>query len=210
SVTLPHKRTVMQFLDRVHGLAQHIGAVNTILNVDGVLTGYNTDCEGAMRALEETTALSGKKVVLLGSGGAARAIAFGLQEKNADVLILNRTPEKALDLAKATSARFGDLSMLSEVKKSDILINATSAGMLSGAGETLVPKEMLHENLTVFDIVYNPQETTLITEAKKTGCDIIYGYKMFLYQAVLQFELFTGSAAPVSIMEETLLKNLEQ
>ena len=210
SVTVPHKLTVIQFLDRIDGRAKNIGAVNSILNKSGKLIGYNTDCEGAIKALEEKTALSGKKVVLVGSGGAARAIAFGLREKNADVLILNRTLEKAMELAEATKARFGNLSMLNEIRKSDILINATTIGMSSGANERLVSKELLHGNLTVFDIVYNPQETKLIAEARKMGCSIIYGYKMLLYQAVAQFELFTESSAPVSIMEEALFKGLQR
>src|SRR3989344_9576570 len=144
SVTAPHKLTAMQFLDRIDDRAENIGAVNSILNQDGELIGYNTDCEGAIKALEEKTTLSGKKVVLLGAGGAARAIAFGLREKNADVLILNRTPEKAAGLAKVTNARFGDLSILDEIKTSDILINATSADISSGDNERLIPKEMLH------------------------------------------------------------------
>ncbi len=208
SVTVPHKIAVMQYVDRLGDRAKQIGAVNTILNENGKLVGSNTDCDGAIKALEGNIALSGKKVVLVGSGGAARAIAFGLKEKNADVLIVNRTLAKAKELAKATGARFGDLSMLDEIKTSDVLINATSVGLSNNGNDRLVPEEMLHKNLTVFDIVYNPQETNLIVDAKEAGCKIIYGYKMLLYQAVTQFELFTGSTAPVSVMEEALLKGL--
>ncbi len=209
SVTIPHKVAVMQYLDHVDDRAREIGAVNTILNDRGKLTGYNTDCEGAMKALEEKTTISGKKVVLLGAGGAARAIAFGLKEKKADVLILNRTIQKAKELALVTHARFGDLSELNEIKNCDILINATSVGLSTHTHKRIVPKDILHKNLTVFDIVYNPKETQLIIDARNAGCMIVYGYKMLLYQAVAQFELFTETAAPVHVLEKALLQGLK-
>jgi len=201
SVTIPHKVAVVQYLDRIDDRAQKIGAVNTILNKNGKLTGFNTDCDGAMKAIEEKTTIAHKKVVLLGAGGAARSIAFGLKEKKANVLILNRTIQKAKELASATNARFEGLTELPEIKKCDILINATNV--------EIVPKEVLHKNLTVFDIRYNPKETQLIIDARKSGCMIVYGYKMLLYQAVAQFELFTGTAAPVEVMEKALLQRLK-
>ncbi len=194
SVTAPHKISVMQYLDTIDETAKKIGAVNTIVNTNGKLTGYNTDSQGAIMALKEKTTLPGKRVVILGAGGAARAITFGLDKKDTSVFTVNRTTQKE--------------KVLAEIKNSDILINATPIGMHPRAEESLIPKEYLHKNLTVFDVVYNPKETKLLKDARSAGCTTIYGYKMLLYQAVSQFQLFTGEIAPVSIMEKELLKNL--
>lgn len=199
SVTLPHKISVMQYLDNIDETAKKIGAVNTIVNNNGKLIGYNTDSLGAIKALEEKTSLKGKNVILIGAGGAARAIAFGLQQKQAHITILNRNIEKAKTLAKEINSDYGNLSDMVKVKKADILINATSYS------DSLIPKDYLHKNLYVFDIIYNPKETEMIKDAKRMGCTIIYGYKMLLYQAVLQFRLFTGEKAPVTIMEKVLI-----
>ncbi len=202
SVTSPHKVSVMPYLDRIDPAAREIGSVNTIVNDSGKLTGYNTDGEGALRALEEVTDLDGKKVVLLGAGGAALSIAAALKEKNVELIVLNRTESKARELAKKVGAAdFGSLDKLSLITKADILINTTTVGM---AGETIVPRQFLHPRLTVFDIVYNPKDTRLIQEARQRGAKIIYGYKMLLYQAVTPFRLFTGRPAPLKIMESVL------
>ncbi len=202
SVTSPHKVSVMPYLDRIDPAAREIGSVNTIVNDSGKLTGYNTDGEGALRALEEVTDLDGKKVVLLGAGGAALSIAAALKEKNVELIVLNRTESKARELAKKVGAAdFGSLDKLSLITKADILINTTTVGM---AGETIVPCQFLHPRLTVFDIVYNPKDTRLIQEARQRGAKIIYGYKMLLYQAVTPFRLFTGHPAPLKIMESVL------
>ncbi|MBI2036247.1 shikimate dehydrogenase [Candidatus Microgenomates bacterium] len=207
SVTVPHKLTVMKYLDEIDETAKAIGAVNTIINDQAKLTGTNTDYEGAIRALEEKTKIEEKRVTVVGAGGAARAIAFGLKQKKAKIKIINRTKERAQALAKEVRAEHGDLTDLSQIKNSDILIHATITGMHPD-NKSLVPKEYLHKNLVVFDVVYNPRETKLINDAKKAGCQIVYGYKMLLYQAVAQFELFTGVKAPVEVMEEALLKGL--
>ncbi len=208
SVTVPHKLAVMPFLDKLDALAKDIGAVNTIVNSNGKLIGSNTDCEGAIRALEEKTKIEEKRVIVVGAGGAARAIAFGLKMKKAKIKIINRTKDHAQTLAKEVGAEYGDLTDLSEIKNSDILIHAATTGMHPNSNDSLVPKEYLHKNLVVFDIVYNPKETKLIKDAEKVGCQIIYGYKMLLYQAVAQFELFTGVKAPVEVMEKALLRGL--
>jgi shikimate dehydrogenase len=210
SVTIPHKTSVIKYLDRLDPMAEEIGAVNTIVNDDSVLTGYNTDGDGAIQALEETTALEGKKVILIGSGGAALAIAFGLKAKGAKLVVLNRTEDKAKRLAKKVNAEgFGGLNRLPEISSADILINATPVGMPPETDQTVIPKDLLHNRLTVFDIVYNPGETRLIAEARERGCAIVYGYKMLLYQAEKQFELFTGLKAPLKAMESALTQALE-
>ena len=209
SVTTPHKVTALKHLDRLDPAAQRIGAVNTVVNDNGTLTGYNTDGIGALKALEEATDLDGRKVVLVGGGGAALAIAAALKDKNVNLIILNRTGVKAKELAKKVGAEeAGDLSRLSLVAEADILINATTVGMTPEKAETPVSQEFLHNRLTVFDIVYNPKETRLLREAREKGCVVVYGYKMLLYQAAAQFQLFTGHPAPLEVMESTLIKAL--
>jgi len=209
SVTTPHKVTALPYLDRLDPAAKAIGAVNTIVNDSGVLTGYNTDGNAALKALKEVTDPGGKRVVLVGSGGAALAIAAALKENGAKLVILNRTEAKARQLADKVGAEdAGDLSKISLVTKADILINATTVGMSPETKATIVPQEFLHGHLTVFDIVYNPKETRLITEARARGCAVVYGYKMLLYQAARQFELFTGHPTPLKVMESTLIKAL--
>ncbi len=207
SVTAPHKIEVMKFLDTIDRRAKEIGAVNTILNDGGLLSGYNTDCEGAMRALEEKISLAGKKAVLLGAGGAARAIAFGLREKGVSLCVVNRTAAKARDLARSMGARGGDFSLLAEIRKSDIVINTIPNEIIS-RDDSLVPDGILHPDLLAFDISYTPRETAFVAKSRKAGCDILHGYKMLLHQAVLQFEIFTGLAAPISVMEEALKSHL--
>jgi len=210
SVTMPHKTKAIKYIDRIDPLAEKIGAVNTIVNIGGVLTGFNTDCGGALKALEEVTALRGKRAVLIGGGGAASAIAVGLKAKGVELVVLNRTEDKARKLAKKVNAEdSGGLEKLSEISSVDILINATSVGMSPKANESIIPKGLLHNRLTVFDTVYNPRETRLLIEARERGCAIVYGYKMLLYQAAMQFELFTGRQAPLAAMESALTQALE-
>jgi shikimate dehydrogenase len=210
SVTMPHKARVIEYIDEIDRLAIETGAVNTIVNNDGTLIGYNTDYQGARKALEEATSLEGKKAVLVGSGGAALAIALGLRRGGAKLVILNRTEEKAKRLAEMLDAKdYGGLEKLNEVSSADILINATPVGMWPKTNQSLIPKSLLHNRLVVFDTVYNPKETKLLSEARERGCAIVYGYKMFLYQAALQFELFTGHQPPIKVMESALTQALE-
>ncbi len=208
SVTVPHKRSVIPFLHKIDETARQIGAINTIVNNNGILTGYNTDYTGALLALEEKTDLANKRVLLLGAGGAARALAFGLKQKNVSLTISNRTKDHAKKLAEEVGTTYNDSATLTDLSNIDILINATTVGMKQDA-KPLIEKHLLHKNLVVFDIVYTPKVTQLIQDAKSIGCEVVYGYKMLLYQAVLQFELFTGQKAPVSIMEQVLIQELE-
>jgi len=210
SVTIPHKISAVKYIDKIDPLAEEVGAINTIVNDDGVLAGYNTDGDGALQALEEVTTLKGKKAVLIGSGGAALAIAFGLKARGVKLVVLNRTEEKAGRLAKRVNAEgFGGLQKLSEISSADILINATPLGMSPKTDQSIIPKDLLHNRLTVFDVVYNPRDTRLLIEARERGCAVVYGYKMLLYQAVKQFELFTGLKAPLPAMESALTQALE-
>lgn len=206
SVTIPHKVEVIDYLDEVEPVARRIGAVNTIVNRDGKLIGYNTDWSGAMRALKEKIELEGKTAVVLGAGGAARAIAYGLSEMGADPVILNRTVSRAEALASGLKCRFGGIELIEKLSF-DLVINATSVGMAPHADRTPLKKEALKHAL-VFDTVYNPLRTRLIREAEENGCVTISGLEMFVNQAAMQFELWTGLKPPLELMRETALREL--
>jgi shikimate dehydrogenase len=210
SVTIPHKVNAMQYLDDIDDIAREIGAINTIVNDGDVLHGFNTDYGAALKTLEEKTTIKGKKAVLLGAGGVGLAIATGLKRNGADLVIIDIIKEKAEELARIVGAEgSGGLDQLPVIASADILINATPVGMWPRVDESVVPGELLHPKLTVFDLVYNPRETRLITEAKEAGCAVAYGYRMLLYQAARQIELFTGHKAPLVEMEQALVKALE-
>ncbi len=199
SITIPHKQAVMECLDEVEKEARRIGAVNTLLNREGRLAGWNTDGAGAMEALKEKTPLAGRQAAVLGAGGAARAVAFGIREEGGTVTIFNRGRQRGEALAAELEA---DFRPLSEFRGEDyeLLINTTPVGMAPAAGETPVPAGRLRPGLVVMDIVYNPLRTRLLAEAEAAGCLTIDGLEMFVRQGARQFELWTGLAAPVDVM----------
>jgi shikimate dehydrogenase len=199
SITLPHKESVMACLDAVEETARRIKAVNTIVNANGRLQGYNTDCSGAIRALKDKTPLAGRAVAILGAGGAARAVAFGILAEGGRVTIFNRTAERGKKLADELQAEF---RLLSEFKADpyEILVNTTPVGMAPRTDDTPVRVEELSPGLVVMDIVYNPLKTRLLQEAAGVGCMTIDGLSMFVHQGAQQFELWTGMKAPVDIM----------
>lgn len=216
SVTIPHKVAAMQFLDHVEPTARRIGAINTVVADKGELTGYNTDATGALRALREGgIKLRGRHIVVLGSGGAARAIAFALAaESGADKLTLlgieaSERTALAQDIRSVAPLAVED-SNLDEPKLrqvlpgAHVLIHCTPVGMSPKVETTCVPASLLHEGLAVMDIVYNPRETQLLKDAKRVGCKTIPGLEMFLNQAVTQFELWTNQPAPVAVMRAVL------
>ncbi|MBE0584837.1 MAG: shikimate dehydrogenase, partial [Desulfofustis sp.] len=177
NVSMPFKSAVIPYLDRLDPAAAAIGAVNTIDNRDGFLTGYNTDYIGAMRALQEVTSLAGKTVALLGAGGAARAVAYGLVEEGAEVLLYNRSLDKAQHLASGLGLQVGGgLESFSADGSHDILVNATSIGF-NAPDESPVALEKLREQLIVMDAVFMPVETRLLREAKDAGCITIPGVR---------------------------------
>lgn len=202
SVTMPHKQTVMKYLDKIDKDAKKIGAVNTIVNDNGRLAGFNTDWIGALTALKKRTNLKEKQVAVIGAGGAARAIVYGLRRKGALVKIFNRSLKKAKELAKEFKSQFSSLDSLEELAKMDIIINATSVGM--NEDQSLVDKKFLNKNQIIFDVVYSPKETLLIKNALKIGAKVVYGYEMLLYQGIAQFELYTGMKAPIETMRKAL------
>ncbi len=207
SVTLPHKVAVMEYLDRLDPLAERIGAVNTIVNADGVLTGYNTDCFGAVSALVQHTDISGKDVAIIGAGGAARAIGWGMVDAGGNVTIINRSAENGEKLAKDLSSDFLPLDGVGKLE-ADILINTTPVGMHPHTADLPVPAEIFRRGMLVMDIVYTPLKTEFLKQAQVAGSRIIDGLTMFVLQGARQFELWTGLEAPVDAMREAVLGEL--
>lgn len=208
-ISMPFKQAVMPLVDALDPVAARIGAVNTVVNDDGALTGHNTDWIGAVRAVEEARQIAGARVLLIGAGGAARAIAHGVMAGNAAVLcITNRDPAKAAALASEVGAVARDLSELGRAGEYDIVINATSAGMREVDPRSLVPEEALGADQTVMDIVYKPIETELFTAARRRGATAIHGGRMLLHQAARQFELYTGREAPLDAMDAALREQI--
>ncbi len=216
SVTIPHKLAVMEHLDELEPMAEKVGSVNTITNEGGRLIGSTTDGPGAVRAFDEAgISLVGRRVLFLGAGGAVRAVAFAVAElcSPAGVTILGRNPERVAplveDLRAKTSGSFdlGDLSADIEEAMSchDVIIQGTPLGMgPERVGETCVPPETLHAEHVVFDMVYMPDRTRLIADAQAAGCTVVHGIDMLLNQAALQFERWTGKAAPLAAMRASL------
>lgn len=206
-ISMPFKQAVIPLLDELETIAATIGAVNTVVNEGGRLIGHNTDWIGAMRALEENDpkiTVAGARVLLIGAGGAARAIAFGVKERGGTLTIANRDIEKARLLSAETGGEARGLDELGRAGNHDIVINATSAGMLEVDPRSLVPEEAMREGLTVMDIVYKPIDTELLKAARRRGARAIHGGRMLLHQAARQFELYTGKNAPLTAMDEAL------
>ena len=206
-ITIPHKVTVMEFLDEIDDTAEKIGAVNTIVNRQGRITGYNFDSIGAVKAVKEKTGINNKSVAILGAGGAARAVGYGMASEGGKLTILNRTKESGEKLAADLGS---DFSLLKDFKKvkCDILINTTSLGMAPNLNKMPVEKKNLNKGMIVMDIVYNPLRTPLLKVAQNIGCTTIDGVSMFVYQGACQFELWTEKKAPVDLMRKTVLKAL--
>ena len=216
NVTIPHKVAVMPLLDRIDPLAEKIGAINTIVNDDGILTGYNTDAAGFLQTLHERgIELAEKRVLLLGAGGAARAIGNILAAEKAKLMVLNRRQELswAEDLARRLVQSYGagvevgeltNENLKNAITNVDILVNATSLGMSPDNDQTPVPADLFQANITVFDIIYNPLPTRLLQEAKAAGARTIDGLEMLVQQGAVSFEKWTGIKAPVDVMRKSV------
>jgi len=222
NVTIPHKVSIMRHLDKVDPEAAAIGAVNTIVNEGGWLKGYNTDGRGAMRALEEACGdLRGAKVVVIGAGGAARAIGRHLSMVVDELSILNRMASRAESLASGlrslpgcnasvTAAALTRENLRSKLVEADVLINATPLGMTPDTDKSPVDSDLLHPGLLVFDTVYNPLKTRLLREAEEAGARTLTGAKMLAYQGAASFELWTGVRAPEELMFEVVVDALRR
>jgi len=220
SVTIPHKVAILPYLDEIEETARRIGSVNTVLNKEGRLIGYNSDGMGAVRALKEADIpLAGKKITILGSGGAARAISFALGKEVAlkEMMLLGIEGEEcrllAEDLEKAVPFPVGweplnPETLSRHIPDSDGVVHCTPVGMSPHPDQSILDRELFRSGQFVFDIVYNPLKTTLLEEAESEGCRIVPGVEMFIHQAVFQFELWTGQAAPVDRMRRVVMEAL--
>ncbi|MEC0127880.1 shikimate dehydrogenase [Paenibacillus pabuli] len=215
NVTIPHKEQVMPYLDVIDESARLIGAVNTIVNEEGKLTGYNTDGIGYVRSLKEEAVpeLAGKRIAVLGAGGAARGVIYALAlEKPERISILNRTADRAVALASDLRAHgLGDItgSGMAEaaviLAAADIVINTTAAGMHPHVDDVLVDPALIRAGAAVSDLIYNPLETRLLRESRERGCTVHGGLGMFIYQGAVAFEHWLGIPAPVETMRRAVL-----
>lgn len=210
NVSMPFKSAVLPFLDRLDPAAQAIGAVNCINNREGILTGYNTDYIGAMNALEEKITLNNSQVALLGAGGAARAVAYGLVNRGAQVTVFNRSIDRAQQLADDFGLEVGGtLESFPGKKRFTILINGTSVGF-NTPDECPIDGTSLYDGLLVMDAVFLPVDTELLKRARSAGCQTIQGVRMLLHQACGQVELYTGHEAPIAVMEEVIEREIRK
>jgi shikimate dehydrogenase len=209
SVTLPHKVAVMDLLDAVDDTARRIGAVNTVVNREGTLTGTNTDWQGAVAALEDRTEIRGRRVWVLGAGGAARAVAYGMVSRGGRLTVVNRNRRKGEQLAADFNANFMPLSEVGPLA-CDILVNTTPVGMWPETGRSPVPLAGIAPPMVVMDIVYNPVRTLLLETAARRGCPSVDGMAMFVAQGAAQFTLWTGRPAPAGAMRRAALAALEK
>jgi 3-dehydroquinate dehydratase/shikimate dehydrogenase len=201
-VTIPYKIEVMKYLDKIDKTAKKIRAVNTIVNKNGKLVGY-----GSIMAIKNKTKIKNKKIAILGAGGSARALVYGLKEEKGDITILNRTAEKAKKLAKEFNCNYEELNYFKNIDM-DILVNATPVGMHPNTNQSLIPKKFL-KNIVVFDVVFNPYKTKLIKDAEANNCKIIYGIEMLLYQGIKQFKLWTNKKISINIMRNSIIGKLK-
>ncbi|MGQ9719514.1 MAG: shikimate dehydrogenase [Nitrososphaerales archaeon] len=219
NVTMPHKTAIIEYLNNIDERASLVGAVNTIVNDDGKLTGYNTDVDGIISAFEtKVGSLKGLRALLIGSGGAARACIVAMVLKGCkNINITNRTFDKARNMVDELSKKLKMNCKVEELTISslkmaissiDILINATPVGTYPRLNESIVPKDLISSDMIVFDVVYNPKETKLIRDAKEMGAKTIPGYEMFVRQGAASFKLWTGMDAPIDIMKRAVLRAL--
>jgi shikimate dehydrogenase len=220
NITIPHKVEVIGLLDEIDPPAQRIGAVNVLLNDSGRLTGYNTDAQGFLQMLSgHGIEPQGKNVVMLGAGGAARAIGFALASRGAMLTILNRTLDAAANCAADISGATGQPVKALEMTRANIasvlegaglLVNATSVGMLPDAGVSPIDRDLLGPHLTVVDIVYNPCQSKLLKEAEQAGAKTINGLEMLVWQGALAFEKWTGHQPPLDVMRKAATAALKR
>lgn len=209
-VSMPHKIPIMEFLDEIDPIAQKIGAINTIVNNNGRLTGFNTDFEGAKRIIKEKYDISGKKVLIIGAGGVSRAIIVALKESNAgEIFITNRDEEKGREMASQFEIKFIPFGERNNFR-ANLLINATSVGMSPQENEMIIEESAIDNFDAVMDVVVYPNITKLTSRAKEKGKITIPGFSMSLYQAVAQFKMYTGQEAPIEVMSSSMKELFEK
>jgi shikimate dehydrogenase len=221
SVTIPHKTEVMKYLDEISAIDRNIGSINTVIHEQDKLIGLGTDGSGALKAFVDSgVELDGKSILMLGAGGAARAISFTLARNTKlgelSILDVNEALLQGLkiDLEAGTDAaiKSGLLTetlLAASMENADVIIHCTPVGMHPNVDASLISPELFRPEQVVFDIVYTPLETKLLAEAKSRGLRVIPGVEMFVNQAALQFEHFTGVDAPVEVMRRVVMEHLE-
>lgn len=207
SVTIPFKVAVMEYLDEIDDDALEIGAVNTIINDDGHLTGYNTDWLGLILTLKSAMTIKNKTFVIVGAGGTARAAAYGIKKEGGIPVIVNRTPEKGKMLSGKLNCFFYPLSEAGRIK-ADCLINTTSVGMYPHLDTSPVNARALTGYQYVMDVIYNPLQTKLLKDAAKQGCYVFSGADMFVHQGAEQLRLWTGKEPPRALMKKVIMERL--
>lgn len=207
SVTIPFKIAVMEYLDDIDEAALEIGAVNTIVNHNGRLVGYNTDWLGLILTLKKSMTIKNRTFVIVGAGGTARAAVYGILKEGGFPMIVNRTLKKAKILSEKMQCHFYPLSELGRIK-ADGLINTTSVGMYPQRGKSPVNASVFGGYKYVMDVIYNPLKTKLLADAEKRGCRIFSGVDMFVNQGAEQIRLWTGKEPPVALMKKTILEQL--
>jgi shikimate dehydrogenase len=202
AVTIPHKETILKYLDEIDETAKEIGAVNTVLNINGKLKGFNTDWQGAINTLLKFTFLKNKKVAMLGSGGTARAIIYGLTKQGCEVNIYSRNSTTASAIAKQFRCKIYTWNKRENACTADIIINTTPIGINDDASP--LSAEGINKKHIIFDVNYKKGMTQLLNLAKSKNAIVVDGLEMLLQQGMLQFELYTGLKAPENAMREAL------
>ncbi len=218
NVTIPHKEAVIKYLDEVEEVAKKMGAINTIKNDNGKLKGRNTDAGGALKSLIDAGCeISGKNVLFLGSGGVARSVAYVLSDKVAKIILTDIVEKNAISVAKEIKKNMGtniegklasNEILKKHIDEIDILVNATPIGMYPKTNESPIPIDLLHSDLFVFDVIYNPVETKLLKEASEIGCKTLSGLDMLVNQGVLAFEWWTGKMPNATLMKSKIIEFL--
>jgi shikimate dehydrogenase len=216
SITMPHKVAALDLVDEVDATARAIGCINTVVNDHGRLMGYNSDGQGALDGLARAgIAIADRRVLVLGSGGAARAVAMtvALHGRPAELEILGVVEDELLRLGRdigersdtrAHARKLDDAALAVAVERAEVLLHCTPVGMTPETERTLVPRGLLRPDLAVFDAVYNPRRTRLLKDAAAVGCRVVEGTEMFLGQAMVQFQLWTGKPAPAEAMRQVI------
>jgi shikimate dehydrogenase len=203
AVTIPHKETIIKYLDTIDETAKQIGVVNTVINTNGILRGYNTDWQGAINSLSKFTSLKNKKVALLGSGGTARAIVYGLSKEGCGITIYARNTKTANAIANQFGYKIISWDERKKAYEADIIINTTPIGREDNT--TPLSVEEIDKRHIIFDVNYKKGNTQLLNLAKQKNATIVDGLEMLLQQGMLQFELYTGLKAPENAMREALI-----
>lgn len=213
NVTIPHKIEIMRLIDRPDALAERVGAVNTVVNRQGLLEGTNTDVHGILRPLEAAGAeIRGAQVLLFGAGGAARAVIAAMRQAGAErVTIVNRSAERAAELASLGGDEFDlryapldpdDATFRGAARSAQIVVQSTSVGMLHGPAEheSPMPREWFQPGQVAFDLVYVPEQTPFLRDARRAGARVVGGLDMLIHQGAVGFKLWTGREAPLEVM----------